>query len=523
MSRGPAHPDQLLAALHARVQRRDQTSLDSLVRLLPLKEVTVTARVAKALSDAGDLAGSEAVMRTLVATSPRMAGPYYGLARLLHLSGNAAEAAPLLERGLAFEPNHAPSLALLAGVLHYIDVPPRRVFETHVRLGRLIASQARGKAVAPLVDRDPARRLRIAYMSGDFRDHSVSWFAEPLLESHDRDAFEVWAYATGTRPADAVTARLKVLVESRGGTWRECASLSDDDLAQRIRDDRIDIVIELSGLTEGNRLAALARRPAPIIVTAIGYPDTTGLDAIDARLVDHVTDPPGAEAFAVERLLRLDRCFLCYKPPADAPAPSRDRSPDRPITFGSFNALFKCSPTTLDLWAAALRAVPGSGLVLKNQLLDVPFRRERLASQLASRGIDPSRVQLLGKIADRAEHLALYNRIDVALDTAPYNGTTTTCEALWMGVPVVTLRGGAHAARVGASLLGAVGLPELVASDPASYVSIAASLATDPARLDDLRASLRPRVASSPLCDAPAYARAVEAALRSLWTARTSG
>ncbi|MCC6969915.1 MAG: hypothetical protein IT434_06795 [Phycisphaerales bacterium] len=427
---GAAVLNAIAIASDARLASNASGPLDPLLAALApaMAFVTLVAQVAKRHADLGDLEGSEAIMRALVATSPSGAGPYYGLARLVHLSGGAEEARALLERGLAYEPAHAPSLGLLASVLHYTEAGPAAVRAAHERLARHVES---GVTPLPARPRTPSAwggRLRIAYMSGDLRDHSVAWFVRSLLEHHDRERFDVWCLSTSARPSDTTTAELRTLVESRWGTWRPCAGIPDEQLASQIRADGIDIVIELSGLTEGNRLRALAMRPAPLQVTAIGYPGTTGFRSIDARIVDAVTDPipgdqAGAESGCTEALVRLPRCFLCYTPPPDAPSPERRPGPP---TFCSFNSLFKFGPRTLDLFAGVLRACPDARLILKNQLLDPPYRRARLAAAFASRGIHPARLEILGKIPGRDAHLEAYTHADVALDTSPYNGTTTT-------------------------------------------------------------------------------------------------
>lgn len=519
---GAATLHAIASASDARLASNATGPLDPLLAAIApaLPFVTLIAQVAKRHADLGDLEGSEAIMRALVATSPPGAGPYYGLARLVHLSGGAEEARLLLERAITNEASHAPSLALLASVLHYTDAEPATVRAAHERLARLVESGVRPLPPRPRIASASDGRLRIAYISGDLRDHSVAWFVRSLLEHHDRARFDVWCLSTSARPPDATTAALRAIVESRGGAWRSCEGVADEALAAQIRADGIDILIELSGLTEGNRLRALAMRPAPLQVTAIGYPGTTGFRAIDARIVDGVTDPPsmdraGEQSHCTETLARLPRCFLCYTPPADAPAP--DRRPGTPA-FCSFNSLFKFGPRTLDLFAAVLRACPDARLILKNQLLDPPFRRARLAAAFASRGIDPSRLEIRGKIPGLGGHLDTYAHADVALDTFPYNGTTTTCEALWMGVPVVSLTGRTHASCVGASLLRAVGLERLACDSEASFVRAAQAALGEARAAPGSRAALRERVRGSPLCDGPGHARALEGALMDLWS-----
>jgi predicted O-linked N-acetylglucosamine transferase (SPINDLY family) len=294
--------------------------------------------------------------------------------------------------------------------------------------------------------------------------------------------------------------------------------MSDADLAALIEREAIDIVVDCSGHTAANRLTALSRKPAPVQVTWLGYPATTGLPAIDYRLTDAIADPPDADAFSSETLVRLPNGFLCYGPPPAAPAvsplPARQSGT---IVFGSFNNPAKINAGVVAAWTRLLAAVPRARLLLKaKQFGDAPTRALFL-DRFAASGCDPARIDLLP--ADRAldDHLAQYAKIDIALDPFPYNGTTTTCEALWMGVPVITLRGDRHAARVGASLLTRVGLEDWIAADIDAYVATAAAFAADLDRLAALRGGLRQRVMASPLTDPVGFARDVEWAYRDLW------
>jgi protein O-GlcNAc transferase len=312
-----------------------------------------------------------------------------------------------------------------------------------------------------------------------------------------------------------VTVRLAALAEH----WRSTVGTSDEALAREIGEDGIDILVDLAGHTANNRLLVFAARPSPVQVTWLGYPNSTGLMAMDYRLVDAVTDPNGkADRSASERLLRLAGGFLCYGPPAGAPDPAPGLGEGKGfITFGSFNNPAKISGPTLDAWAVLLNELPRSRLLLKGApLADAPTRA-LLQARLVERGVAAGRVALRGQMPNLADHLGLYREIDIALDPFPYNGTTTTCEALWMGVPVVTLLGDRHAGRVGASLLTQMGLTELIANSVQEYVKIALALAGRPGHLHGLRRSLRPQMAASALCDAYSFARKMEAAFRTMW------
>jgi predicted O-linked N-acetylglucosamine transferase (SPINDLY family) len=318
---------------------------------------------------------------------------------------------------------------------------------------------------------------------------------------------------------DAVTARLKAAAHN----WRDVCGFSDDALFKLIRQDQIDILVDLAGHTKGNRLAVFARRAAPVQVTAWGYPATTGLPAMDYRLCDAITDPaPGADDAAVERLVRLVPGLHCYLPADDAPPVNGlPRVEAGYITFGSFNKRAKISPATVALWAAAMKAVPQSRLLVKTKPLAEAETRAGLERAFAMHGIAAARLDLRGWVPDDLGHLNLYNKVDIALDTFPYNGTTTTCEALWMGVPVLTIAGRGHAARVSASLLTQVGMTDWIVPSPDHFAARAAILASDVDSLRRLRRALRARVAASPLCDAAAHTRGLEAAYRVLWQTAT--
>ena len=388
------------------------------------------------------------------------------------------------------------------------------MFAEHCRWAEVHAEPL-GRDVVPLSsDGDPGRRLRVGYVSNNFREHSVAFFVEALLASHDRSKVEIFCYAD-IMLADEFSGRLR----RHSAQWRVITGQSDAQVAELIRQDAIDILVDLAGHTARNRLLVFARKPAPVQVTYLGYCNTTGLSAMDYRFTDALADSPGTtEHLHTEQLVRLPDCAWCYRPPDASPAvetPPVLRSGH--ITFGCFNARPKITGEMLALWARLLLEMPASSLLLKNVGFGEPSARQHTRDLLAKAGIAPERVELVGRVPTLAGHLATYARVDIALDTFPYHGTTTTCEALWMGVPVITLAGRTHASRVGVSLLTTTGLPELVASSPDEYVKIAAALATDVPRLAALRTTLRTRMASSPLMDASRFARNVEAAYRQMW------
>ena len=417
------------------------------------------------------------------------------------------------EAALASRPNNyeAHSGRLLS--LNYCDGLDRSsLFQEHLAFGRAAES-----TVKPAIFRntpDPHRRLRIAFLSPDLRAHSVAYFLEPLLRHLDRTQFEVLLYHDHFK-VDAVSERLRGLAQG----WKNFVGQLNDVVEKSIRNDAPDIIVDLAGHTGLNRLPLLARRLAPVQISYLGYPNTTGLKAMDFRFVDPVTDPGDEDqSFHTERLIRFSSCAWTYEPPASAPAPLRKG--DGATTFGSFNNPSKLSPVTLQLWARVLETVPGSHLLLKGQGLEGTVARNVIEAKLRRAGIDLARVRMLGRTNVLASHLELYNEVDIALDAFPYHGTTTTCEALWMGVPVVSLLGDRHASRVGASVLAAVGHLDWIASDETGYVAIARDLASNPERLKSLRQTLREDLRKSVLLDHAGQAARFGAALRACWCER---
>lgn len=358
---------------------------------------------------------------------------------------------------------------------------------------------------------DGVRPLRVGYISPDFKRHSVAFFLLPLLENHDPRAVEVFCYASLAHEDD-MTARLR----ASAAHWRDIHSLSDDQAASVIAQDDLDVLIDLAGHTASSRIGVLARRPAPCQLTWLGYPGITGLSAVNGRICDAVTDPVelGNQACSGERPYRLTTGFHCWRPPQDCPDPPP--LPAGPPVVGCFGTLTKINGAVLDVWADLLHQVPDARLLLKAKPLCQDAAADRLAQALDHRGIDPKRLITLGSVPGLSDHLALYGRLHMALDTFPYTGTTTVCEALWMGIPVVTLRGSSRQGRVAESLLRCLGsdvAETLVAETPAEYVRIVVELLGDPARLTRLRSSLRPNMAAGPLRDEVGFARHFEGVL----------
>ena len=508
------------------------------------------------LALAGELSDAEPVLRSAIAGGFHNPAAYAALAAVLSSLGRYRETSEFCIDALARFPGHT-SLAVTGSAAHLArgrveeamdlartaaaaggDDPAvlstlaqtmnnaRRaeqdeIIAAHTRYGARLKAMAPPE-LGPLTNNlDPEKKLRIGFISPDLRTHSVAFFVEPILRELDRERFETVCYYTASN-SDAMTTRLKSLASR----WVDAHALPPLDLAMRMRRDGIDIAIELSGHTHGHRLMAMALRPAPLTITYIGYPNTTGLEGVDVRLVDAITDPPGeADRVVTEKLVRQDPCFQCFGPPTaagfDAPDPgSPPCEANGFITFGSFNAVQKLNEDVIRAWSGLLGRVPNSRLILKAATLREPALREEIAGRFAAQGLPADRLDLQGPIDDTGGHLAAYRRIDIGLDPFPYNGTTTTCEALWMGVPVVAFRGDRHASRVSASLLSAAGLPELIADSAEGAIDLAAALAADTARIRNYRSAIRERMGASPLCDAPRFAAMFGGTLRGIWRER---
>lgn len=410
-------------------------------------------------------------------------------------------------------PNLATSHSNMLLSMHYsTDVGPDEMAEEHRRWGRMHAPPSLATRSFPNAP-DPQRRLRIGYVSPDFRKHSVAFFFEPLLDHRDRANFEVFCYGEIKSP-DEVTQRIR----SKADHYRNIADMHDTQVAGIIKADAIDILVDLAGHAGTSRTTLLGYKPAPLQVTYCGYPDTTGIEAVDYRITDWLADPAGVEGRYTETLCRLPDCFLCFRPPESLPELAAPPSQSgQPFTFGSFNREFKVSQDTYDLWARILRAVPDSRMIMKSIAGNDPETRKLQLGEFERRGVHPDRVQLIGFIGSQTEHLAGYRKVDVALDTYPYHGTTTTMDALLMSVPVITLEGYNHASRVGVSLLTRIGLEEFIATSPDDYVRIAIELAREPQRIAELHRTLRSRLLESPMCDGPGFLRNYEYALRGMW------
>lgn len=467
-----------------------------------------------ALSSLGDLREAERQFRAAIKVQPNSIEAHINLAAVLQLQGLFSETAEVYRAAQQIAPQcvHVHSNPLMLK-LYQPDVGGEEILREHIQWSEKFApAPAR---LAPFSNSpDPDRRLRIGYVSPDFRVHPVGFFIETILKNHDKSRFEVCCYAELPDVEDFQTKRIR----AQADLWRNTFRKSDERCEQQIREDRIDILIDLAGHTSGHRLGVFGKKPAPVQMTYLGYGTTTGLKTVDYRLTDAIADPPDEPNDHTEELLRLPVGILCYEPPQESlEVAALPQLENGFVTFGSFNTISKLSEPTLATWARLLRSVPDSRLILKNRSFTDQSVRQRYLAMFAEQGIAAERVELLGLTKTIDEHLKLYHRIDIGLDPFPYGGATTTCEALWMGVPVVTLRGQAFVGRMTASVLTRVGLPEWITESHTDYVNLAAWWAESPQKLAMLRQGMREMVARSPLCDQQGYVHGLEDAYRNAW------
>ncbi|MBL8807313.1 MAG: tetratricopeptide repeat protein [Rhodospirillales bacterium] len=435
----------------------------------------------------GRYAAARAAFATALDIRPGSAKALANLANAELYCGDAAAARPLYAAARAAAPDDPATASTMLYALNYDDtIGAAEIVAAHRRWGAGLAQRPRPAR------RGDGGRLRVGLVSGDFCHHSCAFVLAAVLPHFERERVSLHAYSNTARE-DAMTARLKPHFDG----WRPIVGHADADVAEQVAADGIDVLVDLSGHTRANRMGLFALRPAHVQATWLGYPATTGQAAIDMRIVDAVTDPD--DASCVERAVRVNGGFLAFQPPP-APEPSRA---DGPPTFGSFNNVAKLGPRTVALWSRVLQAVPDARLLLKALSFEDPGIVARYRALFAANGIEPARIDLVGWVAGSGGHLGLYSRVDVALDPFPYNGTITTLEALWMGVPVVTLAGDRHAARVGASILTHAGRADLIAADEADYVARAVAAL----RAAEDRAALRARLGASPLMDGKRLAR----------------
>lgn len=497
-----------------RVQGRLAEAERALRDALRIKPRFVGAWVSlgEVLAECGRIDEAEECYREGLRADPGFAEGHYNYGNLLHRQGRIAEAIAGYRKAVALKPDFVRAHSNLVYALNFSDdYSPEQIFREHLEWARCHAEPLKS-AIRPHANvRRTDRVLRIGYVSPNFRDHAVSYFFEPVLMNHDPARFAVYCYSDVDRP-DACTQRLRAY----SCAWREISGLSDAAVADLVRHDGIDILVDLTGHTDGHRLLAFARKPAPLQVTWNGYANTTGMAAMTHRITDGYADPPGmTEHLHSERLIRLPGIYMAFHPPAGSadPGPPPMLSRGHP-TFGSFNAIAKLTPRVIEVWSRLLTEVADARLLL----LTAPEgrTRNRLKEGFARHGVDPARVEFRGRLPFR-EFLAAHGDADVALDPFPFNGTTTTCHSLWMGVPVVALAGRSHVSRVGVSMLSNMKLRQLVARDEHDYVAIAAGLARNGAGLAALRANLRNRFATAPNADGARCTRSLEQAYATIW------
>jgi predicted O-linked N-acetylglucosamine transferase (SPINDLY family) len=465
--------------------------------------------LANVLRDKGNPDGAIEGYRQAIAMQPQYVQAKHNLAAVLKDTGRLDEAIQIWQRLLEAHPPPLVASNYIYSLHFHPSYDAKRLYEAHADWNRRYAEPLAPHSPQFPNERAPNRRLRIGYISPDLREHPVGRFLLPLLANHDHTQFEVFCY-TDVRQADVITHRIRSHVD----VWRSTPGMSDEQLAGMIRQDRIDILVDLTMHMKGSRLLVFARKPAPVQVTYLAYCSTTGLRTMDYRLTDSFLDPAGGdESVYSEKSVRL-RSYWCYEPPGDAPqVASPPVEETGPITFGCLNNFGKVARVTLDTWAELLSRVAGSRLLL---FAPEGSHREAARQHLARRNVDPQRLEFV-PLLHLNEYLLQYNQIDIALDPFPYPGGTTTCDALWMGVPVVSLAGETAVSRAGLSILSTIGLPELVATTTDQYLAIATGLAADASRLPEFRRTLRERMKQSPLMDARGFARDVETAFGRMW------
>ena len=472
---------------------------------------TIRGNTLFALNHLGD---ALAAYHMALQLDPLSASHHYSIGGVLAGLGCSKEAEDSFRQALALKPDdaliHSNLVFLLAA---RASLPPddmlvelRRWDQVHGQAGRLY----------PLLARTPEnaikRRLRVGYLSTDLRRHAVSYFFEPLLAGHNFSSVEIFCYDVNEKAPDATTNSLQGLADH----WRRVGDKTDAELASLIHADHIDILVDLVGHTGGNWLKVFTYRPAPVQATYLGFFASTGLEAMDYWITDAVLHPPDTTEPSVERIVRLPRCWVCYQPPAEAPPVSPCPNTDERVVFGSFSNLSKLTPAVIRTWAELLRRLPGSRLLLMDKPLVEARTRRRLAERFVHEGISAEQLMLRAGVPFM-HYLATYAEVDIVLDPFPRTGGTVTAEALWMGVPVVTLAGRYYVERISASKLTALGLEDLITRSQEEYLDRAVSLARDPGRREVLRTGLRERMRQSPLCDGKELAEAMEVAYRTMW------
>lgn len=483
----------------ARVDR-NADAITAFKRSLALDSTRYKANVALAETalKAGDPLLARAQFRTAVAAAPQPPAVWMRLAKLEYGGGSAVQAAGAYEQAWRSDPRNAVAASnYLYCSAFSSEIDSATLLDRSVEWGRRAAEAA---TPAPALQRAAgawgSRRIRIAYVSPDLRDHPMQFFFMPLLRAHDRARFKV--VCLNDAPAcDTVQQNMRAVSAAKGDdAWIDCREWSDERLAQWIIDESVDVLVDLAGHTRANRLAMMARRCAPLQITALGYPCTTGLSTMDLKLSDAIADPPGADRHCSERVARMASGFWCFEPPTDAPEVTPAlQCLERPFTFGCFGEPCKISNEVLAVWAVLFKQLPQARLLLKLALAPGTLARDAMLDRLGAAGMPLDRVDLHGPTVPLRAFLQWYGRVDIILDTWPFNGGTTTCLALWMGVPVLTLAGDSMRSRMGASILERIGLPDWIANSAEDYVARARRNAESPEAARYLRGELRRRMA----------------------------
>lgn len=498
-----------LAVLHDEMRDTENALkyIKKAYQLAPLDE-RVGFNYAKVLASSCQYDKAETQYEKLLDKNPDFIDAAVNLGNLYLLSGRAYKAQETYSHACHLKPvNHEAGSNMLMSLNYTSQHSDIDIFERHTLWAKQIEEGV--QRLSSTDTKNTKTILKIGYVSPDFKDHSVAYFIEGILRHSDKEVIENYCYSDVINK-DLVTKRIKAFSDH----WRDVSRLDDSALAELIQQDEIDILVDLCGHMSGNRMPMFALKPASVQITYLGYPNTTGLSAMDYRIVDNTTDPEGSERLMSEAPLRIEPCFLSYTPLENSPDVAElPALKNRCVTFGSFNNLAKMSDEVFDTWSKILLRVPGSRLCVKARQFSDTALKDQIIKKFTAAGIDETRLELLSYSTSTTEHLQMYSRIDIALDTFPYNGTTTTFEALWMGLPVVCLNGSRHASRVGTSILQTLGYEELLAENTLEYIDVAANLAADINRLQGYREQLRSQMQNSSLLDVQAFTEKFESIL----------
>lgn len=474
-----------------------------------LNNLSVVSKLRGSILDAIDL------YRRVIELRPKDATSHYNLANAMRDAGEISGALVAYKKAIELKPDYEIAYSnLLFTLNHSVEVAPEAIYHAHKQFNTVLGQYLYPEKTPVMVRVNRPQKLKIAYVSADFRHHPIGYFMMPLLANHDKDRFEIWCYHN-YHHSDDWAAKLKACADN----WVECVNLTDEQLAVNIQQQNIHILVDLSGHTAGNRLRLFARKPAPIQVSYLGYANTTGLNEIDYRIADEVTEPQiEGDRNSSEKIWRIPDSYFCFQPPqSDIPISELPSRRNGYITFGYTGSHAKITPTTLENWGHVLLALPSSRIVIRTKSLGDQRLAERLMMYFLRQGVSTDRVELHGW-AERSNYLAGFHAIDILLDAFPFNLATNTLEALWMGVPIITQAGQTHASRMGASILKSLGLDDFIAKTSAGYVKKAIYWANRQNDLVKLRSTLRNKLQASPLMSGREHAKKIEAAYDAIWS-----